>query len=94
MTLPTPEQGARPPARARGDASRRVPHRRRGRSGLCVLVRRLAPEPSELPELLGTKPVRSELVWQLVQLDKAFTASALAAWEDHHAADLVESFRG
>lgn len=28
---------------------------------------------SELPELLGAKPVRSELVWLLVGLDKEYT---------------------
>ena len=28
---------------------------------------------SELPEMVGTKPVRSELVWLLVGLDKDYT---------------------
>jgi hypothetical protein len=30
---------------------------------------------SELPQLLDTKPVRSELVWLLVQLDRDYTAA-------------------
>jgi hypothetical protein len=28
---------------------------------------------SELPQILGSKPVRSELVWLLVELDKEYT---------------------
>ena len=45
---------------------------------------------SELPTLLGTTPVRSELVWQLVQLDKDFTREAPGGrWEDYYAASLV-----
>ena len=30
---------------------------------------------SELPQLLGVTPVRSELVWMLVSLDREFTAT-------------------
>ena len=30
---------------------------------------------SELPQILGRAPVRSELVWLLVQLDKDYTAT-------------------
>lgn len=45
---------------------------------------------SELPGLLGAKPVRSELTHQLVQLDREFTESAPGGrWEDHYAAELV-----
>ena len=36
---------------------------------------------SELPEILGTTPVRSELVWLLVTLDKEYTqASPSTQW--------------
>ncbi len=31
---------------------------------------------SELPQILARRPVRSELVWLLVQLDKDYTATA------------------
>ena len=31
---------------------------------------------SELPQILGTKPVRSELVWLLVELDKDYTRTS------------------
>jgi hypothetical protein len=48
---------------------------------------------SELPSLLGGKPVRSHLVHALVQLDRDFTASHQAGrWEDWYAARLVEQF--
>jgi hypothetical protein len=46
---------------------------------------------SELPELLGGAPVRSELVYMLVKLDKDYTAEAPGEkWEDYYAARLVE----
>lgn len=49
---------------------------------------------SELPQLLGTTPVRSELVYMLVRLDKEFTErSEAGAWEDYYAKALVEYFR-
>ncbi|HZP29564.1 MAG TPA: hypothetical protein VFC99_11475 [Acidimicrobiia bacterium] len=45
---------------------------------------------SELPELLGGAPVRSELVWMLVQLDKDFgTAAPGGRWEDFYADRIV-----
>ena len=48
---------------------------------------------SELPDLLGTKPVRSELVYMLVRLEKEFAEqSPGGSWEDHYAAGLVEHF--
>ena len=48
---------------------------------------------SELPELLGAKPVRSELVYMLVRLDKEFADKGSdERWEDHHAARLIEYF--
>jgi hypothetical protein len=49
---------------------------------------------SELPESLGRKPVRSELVHMLVTLDKEYTQrSPDATWEDYYAARLLEHFR-
>ena len=48
---------------------------------------------SELPELLGRAPVRSELVHMLVQHDKDFVASQPGeSWEQYYAARLVEHF--
>jgi len=48
---------------------------------------------SELPQLLGTKPVRSELVYMLVKLDKDFTEQAPAGrWEDYYAQELTSHF--
>jgi len=45
---------------------------------------------SELPELLGSMPVRSHLVHTLVQLDRDYTADAPAErWEDWYAPRLV-----
>ena len=41
---------------------------------------------SELPQILGTKPVRSELVWLLVALDKGYTeAGPDTPWPDWYA---------
>jgi hypothetical protein len=52
-------------------------------------------ELSELPELLGAKPVRSELVWALVQLDKDYAAEQPEAeWPGWYAERLVERFAG
>jgi hypothetical protein len=48
---------------------------------------------SELPEILGAAPVRSELVWTLVGLDKDYTAaSADAPWPVWYAERIVERF--
>ncbi len=48
---------------------------------------------SKLPELLGTKPVRSELTYMLVRLDKEYTERAPSErWEDYYARALVENF--
>lgn len=48
---------------------------------------------SEFPELLGKKPVRSELTWMLVQLDKDFAAQQPdEPWPEWYAARLVEHF--
>ena len=48
---------------------------------------------SELPELLGTKPVRSELVYTLVRLNKEYTAAQPSErWEDVYARELLSTF--
>jgi hypothetical protein len=45
---------------------------------------------SELPTLLGSPPVRSELVYLLVKLDKVFTAEAGATdWRTFYAQEIV-----
>jgi len=50
-------------------------------------------ELSELPDLLGVKPVRSELVYILVRLDKQHTSEDLEEkWEDFYARGLLEHF--
>jgi hypothetical protein len=50
---------------------------------------------SELPELLGAKPVRSELVHALVQLDRDYgVESPDRKWEDYYAERLIERFAG
>jgi hypothetical protein len=50
---------------------------------------------SELPNLLDSKPVRSELTYMLVKLDKDYAAqSPDEPWEDYYAVRLVEHFRG
>jgi hypothetical protein len=46
---------------------------------------------SELPQILGTAPVRSELVWLLVGLDKDYTqAGSNTPWPEHYARGIVE----
>jgi hypothetical protein len=50
---------------------------------------------SELPQLVGRDPVRSELTWMLVQLDKDYTAQQPGGkWEDWYAERLVSHFGG
>jgi len=50
---------------------------------------------SELGHVLGAAPVRSELTWMLVQLDKDYAAQSPAEkWEDWYAERLVEHFGG
>ena len=47
-------------------------------------------ELSELPELLGTRPVRSHLVHALVELDREYTSGSRdERWEDWYAARLA-----
>jgi hypothetical protein len=46
---------------------------------------------SELPQLLGTAPLRSHLVHALVDLDREYTAEPRdARWEDWYAGRLAE----
>jgi hypothetical protein len=48
---------------------------------------------SELPQILGSTPVRSELVWTLVGLDKDYAAaSPEAPWPHWYAERIVERF--
>jgi hypothetical protein len=49
---------------------------------------------SKLPEWLGKKPVRSELTFMLVKLDKDYTsAHPSETWERWYAARLMEHFQ-
>ena len=48
---------------------------------------------SELPALLGVKPVRSELVYLLVSLDKEYTAGQQGEpWEAYYAQRILRHF--
>jgi hypothetical protein len=48
---------------------------------------------SELPGLLGAKPVRSELVYLLVSLDKQYTAGHPGEpWEPYYAQRILDHF--
>jgi hypothetical protein len=50
---------------------------------------------SELPDLLDSKPVRSELTYMLVKLDRDYAAeSPDERWEDYYAVRLAEHFTG
>jgi len=49
---------------------------------------------SELPSLLGSPPVRSEVVYMLVRLDKEYVSDSPAEpWETYYAARIVDHFR-
>jgi hypothetical protein len=49
---------------------------------------------SELPDLLGLRPVRSELTYLLVSLDKQYTAEQPAErWEDYYARRIADHFQ-
>ena len=48
---------------------------------------------SELPQILGTTPVRSEMIWLLVSLDKEYTATNPASpWPQWYAGRIAEHF--
>ena len=50
---------------------------------------------SELPDLLATKPIRSELVYMLVKLDKNYGSEETnQKWEDYYAERLLKHFAG
>jgi hypothetical protein len=50
---------------------------------------------SELPDLVGTRPVRSELTWLLVQLGKDYEGEAPnEPWPEWYAPRIVEHFGG
>jgi len=45
---------------------------------------------SELPDILGTKPVPSELIYLLVSLDKQYSADSQdESWESYYAARIL-----
>ncbi len=49
---------------------------------------------SELPDLLGARPVRSELIYLLVSLDKQYAAEAPGEpWETYYARQILRHFR-
>lgn len=48
---------------------------------------------SELPQILGAAPVRSELVWLLVTLDKQYTSEKPSSpWPQWYAERVIEHF--
>jgi len=48
---------------------------------------------SELPQILGRRPVRSEFVYMLVKLDKEYTSQPRdESWETYDAAALLDHF--
>ncbi|HEX6449093.1 MAG TPA: hypothetical protein VF060_06505 [Trebonia sp.] len=49
---------------------------------------------SELPDLLGCRPVRSELVYVLVDLDKQYVAeNPSEPWEQYYARRILRHFQ-
>ena len=49
---------------------------------------------SELPTILNTTPVRSELIYELVRLDREFTQSKpREPWERFYARQLLQRFQ-
>jgi hypothetical protein len=49
---------------------------------------------SELPDLLGAKPIRSELIYLLVSLDRQYTAEAPGeSWEPYYARQILSHFQ-
>jgi hypothetical protein len=50
---------------------------------------------SRLSDLVGTKPPRSEVTYELVRLDKEYVQTgSTEAWEDFYAVRLMQHFRG
>ena len=82
-----------PAARGCRDAPHCLPHRRRRRSGLGVLVRRLAARAVRTAGDPRADARCSELIYTLVRLDKEFSVSQPdERWEDAHARALVATF--
>ena len=55
------------------------------------MVRRLAHRPLRAARILGAAPVRSELVWLLVQLDKDYAAIGPdSPWPDWYAQRVID----
>jgi len=49
---------------------------------------------SELPDLLGVRPIRSDLIYLLVSLDRQFTAEAPGEpWETYYARQIQRHFQ-
>jgi hypothetical protein len=49
---------------------------------------------SELPDVLELKPIRSELTYLLVSLDKHYSAEQPAEpWEDYYAQRIIDHFQ-
>ena len=49
---------------------------------------------SELPDLLGARPVRSELIYLLVSFDKQYTAEGPSEpWELYYARQILRHFQ-
>ena len=87
------ESNSCPPSRGGRDASPRVPDRRRRRPDWASWYGDWLINLSELPQILGATPVRSELVWLLVTLDKEYTkADPGTAWPQWYAERVVERF--
>jgi hypothetical protein len=60
---------------------------------LGELVRVVADQLSELPSQLAVTPVRSELIYMLVSLDKQYTAEQpQEPWESYYSRQLVAHF--
>ena len=67
-----------------------MPRRPAERANLAGLSRTSA----ELPDLLGARPVRSELIYLLVSLDKQYTAEAPGEpWEIYYARQILRHFQ-
>jgi hypothetical protein len=81
------------PSRGRRDASRRISHRRRRRPDWASWYPQWLLDLSELPRIPAPTPVRSELAWLLVSLNKEYTrTSAHVPWPQWYAERIIERF--
>jgi hypothetical protein len=84
----------RPAARGRRDVPPRFPDRRRADDDWASWYAQWLIDLSELPDLLGARPVRSELIYLLVSLDKQYTAEAPGeSWEVYYTRRILRHFR-